>query len=121
MHDLTITPRGHLLVRESPLEASSPKLSKGLLDAYAESSARGMLDSASKEWDAALPPAFDFARSVGRLYLTSLCKAATGEPGEPIPELPPPVAELEPASCFKALADDRGRLPWTPGVLSAGW
>ncbi|HUR54233.1 MAG TPA: DEAD/DEAH box helicase [Gemmataceae bacterium] len=92
MHELTITPSGHLLLCESP---TGEKVSKSLLDAYAESAARGMLDSASKEWDAVLPPAFDFARSVGRLYLASLCRAATGEPGSPIPDLPPPTAELE--------------------------
>ena len=50
-----------------------------------------MLYSASEEMDAALPPSFEFARSIARLYLTNLCKAAIAEPGEPIPELPPPV------------------------------
>jgi superfamily II DNA or RNA helicase len=95
MHDLTITPQGHLLVREAPLEAPERRLSKAMLEAYRESAARGMLDSASEELEAALPPSFEFARSIARLYLTNLCKAATGEPGESIPELPAPVADLE--------------------------
>ena len=90
MHDLTITPQGHLLVRETPLEPPDRKPSKALLEAYGESPARGMLYSASEEMEAVLPPSFEFARSIARLYLTNLCKAATAEPGEPIPELPPP-------------------------------
>jgi hypothetical protein len=95
MHDLTITPQGHLLVRETPLETPDRKLSKAMLEAYGESAARGMLYSATEEMEAALPSSFEFARSIARLYLTNLCKTATGEPGEPIPELPPPVADLE--------------------------
>jgi superfamily II DNA or RNA helicase len=95
MHDLTISPLGHLLVREAPLETTDRQVSKATLDAYAESAARGMLYSASEEMERALPPSFDFARSIAQLFLSNLCKAATGEPGEPIPELPPPVEELE--------------------------
>jgi non-specific serine/threonine protein kinase len=94
MHELTITPHGHLLVREMPLETSERKLSSALVAAYSESAARGMLYSASEEMDAVLPPAFEFARSIARLYLANLCKVATGKPGEPIPELPPPAADV---------------------------
>lgn len=95
MHELTITPHGHLLVRELPLETGDRKLSAALLEAYREGPAHGMLRSASTEIDAALPPSFDFARSIARLYLTKLCAAATGQPDEAIPELPPPAADLE--------------------------
>jgi hypothetical protein len=95
MHDLTITPQGHLLVREMTLESPDRKISKALLEAYQESSARGMLHSASTELDAALPASFEFARSIAQLYLTHLCKTATGQPGEPIPEIPTPTVELE--------------------------
>jgi superfamily II DNA or RNA helicase len=97
MHELTITPHGHLRLRESPLESPKRDLSKTLLEAYTENPARGMLDSASAEQIAVLPPSFDFARSIGRLYLTNLCKAATGEPGGSIPKLPPPTADLDQA------------------------
>ena len=38
MHDLTITPQGHLLVRETPLETPDRKLSKAMLEAYARES-----------------------------------------------------------------------------------
>jgi non-specific serine/threonine protein kinase len=95
MHDLTITPAGHLLVRESPLESSARTVSKALIDAYQQSPAHGMLHSATLGLDAPLPPSFEFARGIARLYLTNLCKAATGEPGEAVPELPPPIDDLE--------------------------
>jgi len=65
MHDLTITPQGHLLVRDTP-DASDRKLSKALLEAYGESPARGMLVSASEEIDTVLPASFEFARSIAR-------------------------------------------------------
>ena len=95
MHELTITPEGHLLVRETAEAASDRKPSKRLLDAYAENQARGMLYSATEEPDATPPPPFAFARSIARLYLTDLCHAALAEPGAPVPDLPPPRAELE--------------------------
>jgi SNF2-related domain/SNF2 Helicase protein/Helicase conserved C-terminal domain len=119
MHDLTITPQGHLLVRETPLETPERKLPKALLEAYRESAARGMLYSASEELEASLPPSFDFARSIARLYLTNLCKAATGEPGEPIPELPPPAADLERA--ILQAPPMTGLEYLTPEVLLSWW
>jgi hypothetical protein len=119
MHDLTITPQGHLLVRETPLETPERKLPKALLEAYRESAARGMLYSASEELEASLPPSFDFARSIARLYLTNLCKAATGEPGKPIPELPPPAADLERA--ILQAPPMTGLEYLTPEVLLSWW
>ena len=95
MHELTITPEGHLLVRETSLTTSDRKPSDRLLEAYGESPARGMLFSATEEMDTALPPPFEFARSIARLYLTNLCHAAIAEPGGAVPELPPPSADLE--------------------------
>ncbi|MBO0697350.1 MAG: DEAD/DEAH box helicase [Zavarzinella sp.] len=95
MHELTITPQGHLLVREVPSETPTRPLSNALLAAYAISPAHGMLHSASEEVDAALPAPFEFARSVARLYLTTLCRAAVAEPGVPVAVLPPPSADLD--------------------------
>ena len=54
-----------------------------------------MFFSATEEMDAALPPPFEFARSIARLYLTNLCHAAIAEPGGAVTELPPPPADLE--------------------------
>jgi SNF2-related domain/SNF2 Helicase protein/Helicase conserved C-terminal domain len=95
MHDLALTPHGHLLVRETPLDASDRAVSKALLDAYATSPAHGMLHSASEDLSAALPAPFEFARSIARLYLTDLCQAAIAEPGGAIPAIPPPSAEFD--------------------------
>lgn len=95
MYDLTITPHGHLFIREMATETPDRKLPKALLEAYRESPARGMLYSASEELESELPLSFEFARAIVRLYLTLLCKTATGQRGETIPELPPPTADLE--------------------------
>ncbi len=94
MHELTITPNGHLVVRDNPAESTDRSVPDALLASYAESPARGMLASASGGADAALPASFEFARSIARLYLAALCRAVFTEPaGEP-PEIPPPSDEL---------------------------
>ncbi len=95
MHELTISPQGRLLLRETTSDAEDRSVPKALVEAYREGAARGMLHSASEDLDAALPSSFEFARLIARQYLTSLCRAATGEPGAAIPELPPPVEEFE--------------------------
>jgi superfamily II DNA or RNA helicase len=95
MHELTIAPEGHLLVRETSLDSSERKPSKRLLEEYGESPARGMLFSATVEMEAALPPPFEFARSIARLYLMNLCHAALTKPDGSVPELPPPSDDLE--------------------------
>ena len=94
MHDLTITPQGHLLVRDTP-DAADRKLSKALLAAYGDSPIRGLLVSASEEIDAVLPASFEFARTIARLYLTHLCRMASVEAGAAIPDTPPPLGDLE--------------------------
>ena len=95
MHDLTITPQGHLLVRETPAESPGRPIPKALLDAYATSPAHGMLLSSGDAAAGALPPPFEFARSIARLYLTSLCRATLADPTGAIPEIPPPSEDLE--------------------------
>ncbi len=119
MHELTITPQGHLLVRETPLETPDRTPSNALLDAYTTSPARGMLYSASEEVDAALPAPFEFARSIARLYLTNLCRAAIAEPGGPIPEIPPPAADLDRA--VLQAPPMTGLEYLTPEVLANWW
>jgi superfamily II DNA or RNA helicase len=93
MSELSITPSGHLSLRDAPSEAG-PVVSAALVEAYRASAVQGLLLSAIEE-QRVLPPSFDFARTFARLYLTALCKAATGAPGEAVPELVPPLAELE--------------------------
>ncbi len=47
MSELTVTPRGQLLVRDSPPGSPDRTPPDALLAAYRESAARGMLDSAN--------------------------------------------------------------------------
>lgn len=119
MYELAITPQGHLLVREEPSEASDPKLPKGLLDAYRESPAGGMLRSASEDAEAVLPPSFEFARSIARLYLTALCRVAPAEVGATVPELPPPAGDLDRA--VLQAPPMTGLEYLTPAALSDWW
>jgi SNF2-related domain/SNF2 Helicase protein/Helicase conserved C-terminal domain len=119
MHELTITPHGHLLVRAIPDDGAKHKLPQGLLDAYAVSAARGMLDSATQDVHAALPASFDFARSIARLYFTSLCKTVTTEPGPSIPEIPTPTAEFDRA--ILQAPPMTGLEYLTPDVLANWW
>ncbi|MGL5094018.1 MAG: ATP-dependent helicase, partial [Planctomycetia bacterium] len=93
MLELAISPHGHLLLREAPSDDAERPVAQALLDAYATSAARGMLASASGG-AAALPASFEFARSIGRLYLAELCRAAVAELGGALPAIPPPTPEL---------------------------
>ena len=97
MYELTVTPQGHLLLREEATTTPGRQPPNLVLEAFRASPARGMLDLATSASDGALPPAFDFARSIARLYLTGLCKATTGESGHSFPEVDPPVGDLEAA------------------------
>jgi hypothetical protein len=119
MHELTITPQGHLLVRETILESSDRNVLKALLEAYQESPAKGMLYSASGKLEEVLPQSFDFVRKIAQLYLTNLCKKATGQPGEPIPEIPPPAPDLEQA--IRQAPPMTGLEYLTLEVLSSWW
>ena len=78
-----------------------------------------MLYSASEELDAVLPASFEYARLIARLYLTSLCKTATAEPGGLIPEIPPPTADLD--RTLLQAPPMTGLEYLTPDVLSNWW
>ena len=126
MFDLTITPHGHLLLRETtPPPAAlrpqaGPQPSRAALAAFQASVARGMLYLASEEPDAALPPAFDFARSIARIYLTHLCRSAIGQPGRTDPRPRPALGGTGPRRHAGA-TDDRTGIPERghPGGLVA--
>ncbi|HZU35711.1 MAG TPA: DEAD/DEAH box helicase, partial [Gemmataceae bacterium] len=67
----------------------------GLVAAFADSVARGLLHLATKELQAPLPPALDYARSFARTYLTRLCQTQASETAKDLPPLVPPAdAEL---------------------------
>ena len=78
MLELVINPLGYLIVREAAAGSVAGELPRGLVAAYANGAIAGILASAADHGDAPLPPAFGFARALGNLYLTHLCKAATG-------------------------------------------
>src|SRR3712207_6513122 len=62
---LTISPHGRLLVEESAdesLGSPDPAATKRITAAFAESPSRGLLDLATTELQAVLPPSFAFAR-----------------------------------------------------------
>src|SRR5690348_10405548 len=93
-HELTITPSGHLALRElsTPTEAAV-SLSKSLVAAFADSASRGLLHLATHELRAALPPPLDYARSLARTYLARLCQTPTHEVTSDLPPTPPPPPE----------------------------
>lgn len=95
MLELAINPLGHLVTREAVDDSAGGAIPKSLANTFSNGAIDGILAAATDHGDAALPPPFEFARAVGNLYLTHLCKATTGLPGESLPDLPPPAAELE--------------------------
>ena len=100
MDELTVTPRGHLRLREiaSGSRSTSPskdwRLSKSVLDAFHEDPAQGLLALAS-ETESALPESFEFARSLARLYLSRLAQVGHNAHSGVIPEVGPPAVELD--------------------------
>jgi len=119
MHELTITPQGQLVVRETPSESSGRLVSTALLDAYATGPARGMLYSAGDGAAAALPPDFEYARSIARLYLTELCRVVAAEPTGAAPARLPPPALLDEA--VLRAPPMTGLEYLTPEVLAGWW
>ncbi len=97
--DLSISPHGHLLLRETPAADNSPPatpIEKQLATAFADSPSRGLLCLATAALDARLAPGLDYARQLARLYLTRLCQTAPPEGDGELPAVPPPApAELD--------------------------
>jgi len=85
MHELTIAPHGGFMVRDAEAGAATHAIPAAILAAYADGAARGMLESALRDLESPLPPSFEFARSVARLYLTSLRRAKRARPCRTLP------------------------------------
>lgn len=94
MPELSITPHGHLLVRESP-DRSTQAIASAVLEAFRTDPIRGMLISASESSDAVLPADFEFVRSFARLYLGKFVKLVTADGGGNLSDVSPPLEELE--------------------------
>lgn len=96
--ELAITPQGRPIVHETPTEAAAvlaPAVEKRIAGAFADDAACGLLHLATAELQTALPPQLDFARAVGRAYLTRFCQTpARDDSGEPAP-VPADAAVIE--------------------------
>src|SRR5438046_8850657 len=69
--NLCISPRGWLFAETAP--DSNEGAAKRIIEAFADSSSRGILHLSTTELQASLPADFSFARDFGRAYLTPLC------------------------------------------------
>ena len=69
--NLCISPRGWLFAETAP--DSNEGAAKRIIEAFADSSSRGILHLSTTELQASLPADFSFARDFGRAYLTQLC------------------------------------------------
>jgi non-specific serine/threonine protein kinase len=87
-HELVITPSGHLELREQMSEAAP--VGKGIVAAFAESAAHGLLHLATRELQSRLPAPFDYFRSFARSYLTRLCQSQPPDATAELPPTPPP-------------------------------
>ncbi len=90
-HELTITPSGHLALREQAADHEAA-FSKHLVAAFADSTARGLLHLATNDLQTAFPPPLDYARSFARTYLTQFCQTHAHETPTSLPPTPPPAA-----------------------------
>jgi hypothetical protein len=69
--NLSISPHGRLFVETAP--DSNEGAAKRIIEAFADSSSRGILHLSTTELQTSLPADFSFARDFGRAYLTQLC------------------------------------------------
>jgi superfamily II DNA or RNA helicase len=69
--NLSISPHGRLFVQTAP--DSNEGSAKRIIEAFADSSSRGILHLSTTELQTSLPADFSFARDFGRAYLTQLC------------------------------------------------
>src|SRR5262245_28507678 len=117
LHELLITPSGHLaLVESSSTEAA--ELSRPIVAAFADSPARGLLHLATNELQTRLPAALDYVRSFARTYLTQLCQTQAHEAKELPPTPPPSAAEL---ASWALQAPPMTGLEYLRDEVLAGW
>ncbi len=91
--NLCISPHGWLFVETAP--GSNEGAAKRIIEAFADSSSRGILHLSTTELQASLPADLSFARDFGRAYLTQLCHTPeiAGQPEFP-PVSPPTEGDL---------------------------
>ena len=96
---LSISPHGRLFVdraAEGYDEAFALPIAKRVEQAFGRGLAQGLFHLSTAELQTNLPPAFEFARGFGRLYLTRLCQTQeNGSESGPSPISPPRPEEFE--------------------------
>ncbi len=91
MHELVISPAGHLgLIESAHVDEAAPGLAKSLVAAFDKDAAHGLLHLATQELQTRLPPAIDWVRSFASTYLTRLCQTQGLETTQDLPPTPPP-------------------------------
>ena len=93
MHDLVLTPSGHLSLIALDADEGAAPWAGALARAFAKDPSEGLLQLATLRHGEALPAVFAWWRRFGEVYLTALCHIP--EPSENLPEnlkapLPPP-------------------------------
>jgi non-specific serine/threonine protein kinase len=91
MHELLITPRGHLaLVEAAPGSEGAAELSNAIVAAFDQSPVQGLLRLATNDLQIRLPTGLEFVRSFACAYLTRLCQSEGIEGGNDLAPTPPP-------------------------------
>jgi hypothetical protein len=89
--NLSISPHGRLFVQTAP--DSNEGSAKRIIEAFADSSSRGILHLSTTELQTSLPADFSFARDFGRAYLTQLCHTPEIAGQAEFPTVSPPTED----------------------------
>ena len=120
--ELLITPHGRLVVREASdaKDGNDRKPTQaGLVTAFAENSARGLLHLATVDLKTDLSPPLGFIRQFAKSYLTRLCQTSLEETGEAIPPTPLPAGEA--ATWGLQAPPMTGQEYLTPDLITRWW
>ena len=120
--DLWLSPRGHLVIGTAEPPSPWPRVTDAarLAAAFADSTARGLLDLATRELDTVLPPAAAWWREFARHYLTALCHLPDMEQARQLAPVPAPAA-AEWSRWIDATPPMRGGEYLAPELLDGIW
>ena len=116
--NLSISPHGRLFVETAP--DSKEAAAKRIIEAFADSSSRGILHLSTTELQASLPADFSFARDFGRAYLTQLCHTPEIAGQAEFPPVSPPT-EGDLAAMVLSAPPMRGLEYLNADVLKEWW
>jgi superfamily II DNA or RNA helicase len=115
--NLSISPHGRLFVETAPDKEAA---AKRIIEAFADSSSRGILHLSTTELQASLPADFSFARDLGRAYLTQLCHTREIAGQAEFPPVSPPT-EGDLAAMVLSAPPMRGLEYLNADVLKEWW